>query len=29
MDAVKQWRFAPIPKARNVAIEIAFSKEES
>ena len=29
MDAVKQWRFAPIPKERNVAIEIAFSKEES
>lgn len=27
-DAVKQWRFAPIQKAREVAVEFAFQSEE-
>ena len=25
VDAVKQWRFAPIPKAREAAVEVAFN----
>lgn len=28
MDAVRQWRFAPIPKAREAAVEIAFNSDE-
>ena len=27
VEAVKQWRFAPIPKAREAAVEVAFSNE--
>ena len=25
VEAVKQWRFAPIPKARDAAVEVAFN----
>ena len=28
VDAVKQWRFAPIPKAREAAIEVAFKNTD-
>jgi TonB family protein len=28
VDAIKQWRFAPIPKAREAAVEVAFHTAE-
>ena len=28
VDAVKQWRFSPIPAAREVAVEFAFNNAE-
>jgi outer membrane biosynthesis protein TonB len=27
LDAVRQWRFAPIRKAREAAVEVAFNNE--
>ncbi|PTT88733.1 energy transducer TonB, partial [Pelomonas sp. HMWF004] len=29
VDAVKQWRFAPIGKAREAAVEVAFNNSEN
>jgi TonB family protein len=28
VDAVRQWRFAPIPKPRDAAVEVAFNNLE-
>lgn len=28
VDAIKQWRFAPIPKARDAAVEVAFANPD-
>jgi TonB family protein len=28
VEAIKQWRFAPIPKARDAAVEVAFRNDD-